>query len=483
MSAVKRFAGVLLAITAPFVAAAPAASPLPTSIATSEIVVDVAIIGAGAGGGYAAVRLKEDLGKSIAVIDKGSKLGGHVSTYDDPIVSRGFDFGVNSYNDYGPARAFMGRLGVPVSAAPRLTLTNKYVDFKTGLPVAYSPAPFPATLAALQKWLDVVEPFESYLLPGYFNFPSPASIPSDLLLPFGEFVEKYQIHAAVNFVFSVTGMGTGDMKNALTMYVLSSFGTHMIKSFLGEGVIFTPDSRRNIEVYEKIQTRLEDELLLSSTVIQSQRSGEGHILWVKNHVTNAITLVRAERLLIAIEPTKENMAPFALDTEEKDIFSRFRYQRIHAGIVSHPALPVDGSVINVPAAAAPTNYLELPQPNFDSRFEYMGYGSTNWRVLMVGDEKFDKCKAQSLVKQNFRDIRKQGSLPAGGPTNLEIKAWADHGAMHMHFSAEDVRAGYIQKLYGLQGKRGTWWTGGAFAHQFQAVIWAYDDILLEMMFA
>jgi hypothetical protein len=72
--AVMRFASALLAAASLAVAAPSPPAPLPTSIATSELNVDVAIVGAGASGGYAAVRLKEDFGKTIAVIEKGAAL-------------------------------------------------------------------------------------------------------------------------------------------------------------------------------------------------------------------------------------------------------------------------------------------------------------------------------------------------------------------------------------------------------------------------
>jgi len=403
-----------------------------------------------------------------------------VSTFDDPVAGRAFDFGVQSYNDYGPAKNFFARLGISHSAAPRVPLTTTYVDFKTGDPVPFVPVSFPDMVPALSKFLEVTEHFEDFLLPGYFNFPTPGNIPEDLLLPFGEFVDKYNISKAVNLVFEITGMGTGDIKNRLTMYVLSAFGPPMIRTFLGDGEIFTPNSRRNIEVYEKIQARLTDQLLLGSTVVQATRSNTGHILWVKDHSTGVITLVRAAKLLMAIEPTKANLEPFKPDPEEKAVFDKFNYQVVHAGIVTHAQLPVDGSIVNIPAAGAPANYIELPKPNFNSRFDYMGAGN-NWRVLMVGDDKFDKCKAQSLVKKNFRDMRAKGTLPAGGPVDIEIKAWAEHGAMHMHFPAKEVREGFIQRLYALQGRTQTWWTGGAFSHQFQAVVWAFDDVLLGNM--
>ena len=44
---------------------------------------DVAVIGGGAGGTYSAISLK-DKGKSVIVIEKQGRLGGHTETYYDP---------------------------------------------------------------------------------------------------------------------------------------------------------------------------------------------------------------------------------------------------------------------------------------------------------------------------------------------------------------------------------------------------------------
>ncbi|KAL2192936.1 hypothetical protein P885DRAFT_46389 [Corynascus similis CBS 632.67] len=445
-----------------------AAAVASKACASQVIQRDVAIIGGGASGAYAAIRLKEDFDQSVVVIEKAGRMGGHVSTYDDPKTGSSFNFGVQSFNDYGPAKAFFERMGVPVGSAPRVALTSQYADFTTGAVVDFTPPTNDDRVAALGRFLNATADYEQYTLPGYWNFPTPDKIPADLLLPFGKFVEKYQLHAAVNQVFQITGMGTGDMMNALTIYVLGAFGQPMIRAFLGQGATFTPSSGRNIALYEAVQSRLGNDVLLN-TVSASGKE----------------TVINARRLLIAIEPTPENLAPLDVDMVERSTLSKFHYSHIHAGIVSHPSLPVNVSLVNTPAAASPANYVALPKPNFNVRFDYMGGGSDLWRVMAVGDEKFTRDKAQALIRANFASLMKAGTVApktADPAKELEFRAWADHGAMHMGVSASELKAGFIQDLYALQGRRGTWWTGGAFAVQFQSILWAFDDVLLPKMF-
>ena len=64
---------------------------------------------------------------------------------------------------------------------------------------------------------------------------------------------------------------------------------------------------------------------------------------------------------------------------------------------------------------------------------------------------------------------------------LEVVAFSDHGPMHLTVPAEAYRAGFVQDLYALQGRRSTWWTGAAFASHFQTVIWEYNEVLLPKM--
>lgn len=73
------------------------AAPLPDerNFAPQDIITrDVCIIGGGSTGTYSAVRLSQDLGKSVVVIEKTSRLGGHTETHTDPKTGGPIDYGV-----------------------------------------------------------------------------------------------------------------------------------------------------------------------------------------------------------------------------------------------------------------------------------------------------------------------------------------------------------------------------------------------------
>lgn len=193
-----------------------------------EINRDVAIIGGGASGTYAAVRLREDLNKTVVVIEPRSNLGGHTSTYHIPGSNLTVDYGVQSYLPYGPATAFFARFGIAteIFAPERLTPLN--VDVKTGKVLGDYQAPSAnGTNEALARWLAITSKYRDYLEPGYWNFPLPEDIPADFLLPFEQFAKKEKIEDAVPRIAAISGVGYGGLRDILTLTVLQAFGASL----------------------------------------------------------------------------------------------------------------------------------------------------------------------------------------------------------------------------------------------------------------
>lgn len=191
-------------------------------IAVSHIIEkDIAILGAGASGTYAAVRLREDYNNSIVVIEKNDHIGGHVNTYIDPDTNEPVDYGVLSYWDYGPAKAFFARMNVEIMAAPQDNNTVVYVDHETAKNLtSYITPAFPDILQSLEVYGNESKKYSDFLLPGYWNFPAGDSIPSDLLLPFGEYAEKYHIEDTYPTMQIIAGIGVGGVRDIPTLYTM-----------------------------------------------------------------------------------------------------------------------------------------------------------------------------------------------------------------------------------------------------------------------
>lgn len=101
-------------------------------------------------------------------------------------------------------------------------------------------------------------------------------------------------------------------------------------------------------------------------------------------------------------------------------------------------------------------------------------GEDLWQVIVAGWLGYSTEDAQSLANDALQTLASAGTLPDTNGTDLTIQAWSNHGAMDMRTTAENLKSGYIQEQYALQGYRSTYWTGGAFANQLSTYLWAYN---------
>ncbi|KAK1540954.1 amine oxidase [Colletotrichum paranaense] len=421
------------------------AAIIPTGNKTTIIERDVVILGGGASGAHAAVRLREDYNKTIVVVEKQNRIGGRVATFTDPETGNPYDFGVNSYTDYGGARDFFARFNIPVQTPVRQVLTTTYADFSTGKTTNYSlPASADAT-AALKAYL------EQYLT-----------------LKFSDFVKKHNLQAAVPRIFQTTGLGLGNIADQTTLYVMQGFGAPITRSFLGTVGSFVPVSRRNQDIYDAIADLLGDDVLYSSTAINTSRIEDGVEVLVRGP-DNKQTLIRAKKLLFSFEPTIANFDGIDISDEEAAVFSKWEWTTVHAGIVSHPSLPISYSLTN----NVPTNWISLPKTPFVGRFDYLG--DNNFRVLITGSSNYDSTQAQALVRKSLKLLADAGTIPSLGAEQLNVKAWANHGAVSLRVPGAELAAGHITEQYALQGRRSTYYTGAAWSAQFTTILWEYNN--------
>lgn len=300
---------------------------------------------------------------------------------------------------------------------------------------------------------------------------------------FGDFVEKYSFADALPLLFSTTGLGMGDILNKMTMPVMQAFGAQMARLIIGTQTSFSPSSGRNQDLYDAISEFLGDKVYYNTRAIDSTRSDNGVVVTVRNLVSGQVTIINGKKLLIAIEPVARKLAAFDLDRHEEEVFSKLHFAREYTAIVSNPSLPTNYSVINLPSAASDNNFKAYPDYNFTSSFGCVDYDSDLFRVIMVGDEQLGPEDAKVLVQRDFKTLVESGILAASNQTGLTFEAFSEHGPMHDSVSAEDLQAGFIQDLLGLQGLRSTWYTGAAFSSNYQTVLWQYNEILLPQMLA
>ena len=363
-----------------------------------------------------------------------------------------------------------------IATPKRAVLTPKYADFRAGkTAVGYIAPNQTAVRAALTRYLEQAEKYESMLSPGYAKFPTPQLAPSELFIPFGEFSKKYDLDAAVPQMAAISGGGLNSPSTTPTMFVMQAFGAPLARAFLGLPQ-WAPVSRDNMELYKKIDKLLGKDIIYSSEAVSANRTAEGVEVTIKSQ-NGTTTVIQAKRLLVSFEPTLDSMNPLQLDKSEKDVFSKWNFVRIYVGIVRHPALPLNSTVINTPLAAAPANYLARPELPFIGRFDHMG--SPGWRVIIYGNENFTRSDAIKLVQDSVDSMVKGGALPTTNSTRkAEILAFGDHGPMQLQPTVAEYKDGFIQAKNSLQGHRSTWYTGSAWSVHYTSIVWAFTETIL-----
>ncbi|EPE10266.1 amine oxidase [Ophiostoma piceae UAMH 11346] len=435
--------------------------------------VDVVVVGGGSAGSNAAIHLY-DAGLDILLIEAKPQLGGMVDSYTNPETGNVFDFGVATYTNLTGTEAYFERLGLSTKIPTFATTVPYYADFTTGETVAFEAPDLVPEFAALAAYYEIAKNYSELFMPSYANWPAPDEIPEDLLLPFGEFAAKYELNDTMLLLWAGIGAGLADMLSIPTIFMMQTFGPQTAGVFLGNTVQFVPESGRNQDIYDSVTSILGDAVMVNSKVTKSVRLPDngGAALLVQDQVTGSYTVVTAKRLVIAFEPTSDNTAPFGLDAQETAVFNKGTWSIVHTGIVSHPSLPDEALIYNLPPTAVNGNDFAFPEPPFVDFFQYMG--DDLYQVIVVGWEGFSIDDAQTMAQEALQNLASSGTINATDGVDLTIKSWSNHGPMDMRTSREELEGGFIQDLYALQGHRSTYWTGAAFSSQLSTYLWYYN---------
>lgn len=263
---------------------------------------------------------------------------------------------------------YFERLGINITTPSFATTTSYYADFTTGETIDYVAPDTTTEFAAMGAYYNVSSSYADLFVPSYANWPAPEDIPEDLLMPFGEFAVKYDLNATMLLMWTGIAAGLADMVNAPTLYVMQTFGPDTAGAFLGLNGQYIPSSGRNQDIYDAVASILGDSVMLNSVAVATNRlaDDQGVSVVVQNTITDNYTIVSAKRLIISLEPTAENLAVFDLDATEAAVFddSSLRWSVVQTGIITHPSLPVDGMIYNLPVAAASGDDFAFPEPPF-----------------------------------------------------------------------------------------------------------------------
>lgn len=436
---------------------------------------DVVVIGGGSVGTYAAIQIK-DQGKKVVVIESKARLGGHTETYTDPESGQPIDMGVKLYYDNALVHEWYSRFNLSTSTIDVGSIggnAHQFVDFRTGKVLQGVPAGNDTALAeSLKRYSAVLQKYPQ--LENGFFLPEP--VPEDLYMPFGKFVEKYDIAGAVQFFFNIAG-AFGDI---LELPTLQQFRSQSLALLAATTSFQTSSVMNNSLLFGKATAELlkDKSLFLSSKVIATKRVSKSGFVKVLIDTPEGRRLVIAKKILITIPPTINSLASFDSNQEELGVFSKLKGFGYYTSIIRN-AVPANVALQNLapdkPYALPPMPAIYNVNPTgVNPSLSLVYYGTKLGQIL--SDE-----EAKSAIVADLKRYQKVNSLE---PTEPEFVAFSNHSPYYLIASSEETKKGFYKNMYALQGKRNTFWSGATWRAQDSSASWAFTkNVVLPALVA
>jgi hypothetical protein len=462
---------VLLAACVGIASAAPQINMNIADFRASNIIVkDVCVVGGGSSGTYAAIRLK-DLGKSVVLVEREDHLGGHTATYTDPATNATIDYGVQYFHNNDFVKAYFARFDIPLTpvSTTASTGTQEYVDFSTGAKVDYR---MPDPSLGLQTYAGILSQY--YYLESGFNLPNP--VPADLLLTFNEFVTKYSIQDFVPFAALFT-QGLGNLLAQPMLYVFKNLGLEVIQDI---SIGFLGTARHdNSELYRKAAAELGNNALLSSTIIAMDRSCSPAKLLVKT--PTGLKLILAKKLIFTVPPKIENLGGFDIDNTEKELFKQFSNSGYYTTLMRNTGIP-DGLTISNTGNSTPHNLPALAAPYWFRSVGVSGLVDVKYGASSTSIPSSD-AKVKADILASLRRFKSSGVLSTATPESAEFIGFHSHTPFELTVPKAAIAAGFYTKLYALQGRKNTWWTGAAWHTHDSSSLWIFTEGIVQSLVA
>ncbi|CZT13866.1 related to amine oxidase, flavin-containing superfamily [Rhynchosporium agropyri] len=426
---------------------------------------DVVVVGGGSSGTYAAVRLQQS-GKSVALIEKECRLGGHTNTYEDSATGKTFEYGTQVLVNTTTVRDFFASLSIPL-APFKPGGQPKAVDFKNSVAgPAWPVVDANASAAALDKYQALLEQYHDDFFRGY-HLPDP--VPEDLLLPWGDFLRKYNLGALAYDGF-LQFQGMGNILAQPTLYVMKLFNPMQVSARKYKSKV--SEANHNMQaLWDAAEHKLGNG---SSTVVKCANiqsiKREPSCVTLTAQTPSGIQTIHAKKVLMTIPPTIALLDQFLdLTTEETELFSRFNSSYYWNAVLSDTGFPEGVSLYNYDSTA-PFGIPGLPGAYYFSTEVNNLYSVQYSSPTKASDDEFI-----SDLLASVQNIRTALNLPPPSRSTA-IKASNNHSPFALTVSIDEIRDGFYKRLVSLQSLTNTFWTGANWASGSSSTIWDFTEV-------
>ncbi|KAG8169492.1 hypothetical protein KVR01_000237 [Diaporthe batatas] len=427
------------------------------------VTTDVLVVGGGSSGTYGAIQV-HDANKTVAVIERAGKLGGHADSYYGPNGSV-YNVGVQIFYDIPVVIDYFARHGVPLFTAPTIDTSGTInADFSLGVAAPAANVSTTELGIAIQRYGEYLAANFSTVYPGYY-LPDP--VPEDLYMPWGDFMSKHGFGGIANLINTIIQPAEAWKEPAL--FPLKLLSLDPLRG-ITTGFKVTRDVN---DLYRSAASILGNSVYYNSSVITLCRSKSG----VEAIVRTPTGLKRfvAKKLLMATPPVSANFLGWDLSNEETELFDKFTTQQYYAGVIRHSGLP-QVTVQNV-GFTTPFNIPVLP-----ALFNVVptGFQDNTFVIYYTAHERVEPDAVKADTVATLERLAAGGVI---GESETEFLELFDHPNIRMYVSAEDVRDGFYSRLYGLQGQQNTYWTGAAWVTQASSPIWDFTKSVVSELLA
>ena len=387
---------------------------------------------------------------------------GHVNTYVDPSTGQTYDYGVQIFSNISIVTNYFEHFNIPL--APLTSSgggVSVPVNFETGDVVPASKLIGGNLTAALLEYLAQENKYPEI----FENWDLPYPVPEELLMPFGDFIKKYDLSALAYDSFSYD-QGAANILAQPTLYMMKYQDRIQTQDQIAGGFIRNALGD-NQELYDKALAELGSNAFISSHVEHVKRLEDCVEVYVST--PDGQKVIKASKLLISIPPTLSNLGFLDLTSHESGLFGQWNNSYYWDVVMKNTGIPDNTSLanfnpnapLNLPAMPGIYGFEATPITNLHATY----YSSPG--PMSNAEVKADILATLARVRSGL------GYPPLSKPP--EFVGFHDHAPFVLTVSNDAIKNGFYKQLLALQGKKNTWWTGAAWMNQASSTLWKYDE--------